>query len=144
MNVRFSRSTMAIMAGLVCALMFASYVIGTRVQDAGDRSSLLDTAYAAEVATQTADAVPLGRTSSPVADSQYPASYFPNTETLGSGEMRITALGTGMPNLTRAAQSISFFVELGNGDKFIFDIGSGAMANLFSLHPFLKTQILIM
>ena len=31
--------------------------------------------------------------------------------------------------------SISYYVELGNGDKFLFDIGMGAMGNLFSLRP---------
>ncbi len=81
------------------------------------------------------DNTPKGRTPSAIVDDQYPASYFPNTELLGPDEMRITALGTGMPNLTRAAASICFLVELGNGDKFLFDIGSGAMANLFSLRP---------
>jgi ribonuclease Z len=70
-----------------------------------------------------------------IVDSQYPASYFPNTEQLGPAEMRITALGTGMPNQTRAAVSISYLVELGNGDKFLFDAGSGMLANLFSLRP---------
>jgi ribonuclease Z len=70
-----------------------------------------------------------------IVDGQYPASYFPNTELLGAAEMRITALGSGMPNLTRAAASIAYLVELGNGDKFLFDIGSGSMANLFSLRP---------
>jgi ribonuclease Z len=79
--------------------------------------------------------LPLGRASSPVVDGVYAASYFPNTETLGAGEMRITALGTGMPNQTRAAVSISYLVELGNGDKFIFDTGAGMLANLFSLRP---------
>jgi len=54
---------------------------------------------------------------------------------LGTGEMRITALGTGMPNQTKAAVSISYLVELGNGDKFLFDMGSGALGNLFSLRP---------
>jgi len=49
--------------------------------------------------------------------------------------MRITALGTGMPNQTKKAVSISYLVELGNGDKFLFDLGSGAMGNLFSLRP---------
>ncbi len=82
-----------------------------------------------------ADAQPRGRTPTPIVDAQYPASYFPNTELLGDQEMRITALGTGMPNQTRAAVSISYLVELGNGDKFLFDIGSGSMANLFSLRP---------
>ena len=81
------------------------------------------------------DALPLGRTAVEIKDGQYPASYFPNTEILGADEMRITALGTGMPNQTRKAVSIAYLVELGNGDKFIFDIGSGSMANLFSLRP---------
>ncbi len=81
------------------------------------------------------DNMPLGRTPSAIVDGQYPASYFPNTELLGANEMRITALGTGMPNQTRAAVSISYLVELGNGDKFLFDIGSGSLANLFSLRP---------
>ncbi|MEP2705338.1 MAG: guanitoxin biosynthesis MBL fold metallo-hydrolase GntH [Roseibium sp.] len=85
--------------------------------------------------TASPDNLPTGRTASPIVDGKYPASYFPNTEILGGDEMRITALGTGMPNQTRAAVSISYFVELGNGDKFIFDAGSGMMANLFSLRP---------
>jgi len=81
------------------------------------------------------DNMPRGRTPAAIVDGQYPASFFPNTELLGANEMRITALGTGMPNQTRAAVSISYLVELGNGDKFLFDIGSGALANLFSLRP---------
>ena len=86
-------------------------------------------------AASTSDALPSGRTASPIVDGKYPASYFPNTELLGADEMRITALGTGMPNQTKRAVSISYFVELGNGEKFLFDIGSGAMGNLFSLRP---------
>ena len=81
------------------------------------------------------DNVPVGRTPAAIVDGQYPASYFPNTELLGDDEMRITALGTGMPNQTKAAVSISYLVELGNGDKFLFDMGLGSMANLFSLRP---------
>ena len=84
---------------------------------------------------QTRDNLPVGRTATAIVDGQYPASYFPNTELLGDDEMRVTALGTGMPNQTRAAVSISYLVELGNGDKFLFDMGSGSMANLFSLRP---------
>ncbi|MCP4767561.1 MAG: MBL fold metallo-hydrolase [Gammaproteobacteria bacterium] len=76
-----------------------------------------------------------GRSAVEIVDGKYPASYFPNTEVLGAEEMRITALGTGMPNQTRAAVSISYLVELGNGDSFLFDMGSGSMANLFSLRP---------
>ncbi len=81
------------------------------------------------------DNMPRRRPPSATVDGQYPASYFPNTELLGPDEMRITALGTGMPNQTRKAVSISYLVELGNGDKFLFDMGMGSMANLFSLRP---------
>jgi ribonuclease Z len=84
---------------------------------------------------QAKDNYPLGRKPAAIVDGQYPASYFPNTELLGADEMRITALGTGMPNQTRAAVSISYLVELGNGDKFLFDVGAGSLANLFSLRP---------
>ena len=81
------------------------------------------------------DNLPSGRKAVEIVNGEYPASYFPNTELLGADEMRITALGTGMPNQTRAAVSISYLVELGNGEKFLFDIGSGSLANLFSLRP---------
>lgn len=53
------------------------------------------------LAATSTDSTPLGRTASPIVDGQYPASYFPNTELLGPKEMRITALGTGMPNQTK-------------------------------------------
>ena len=79
--------------------------------------------------------LPTGRAAAPIENGVYPASYFPNTEILGEAEMRITALGTGMPNQTKAAVSISFLVELGNGDMFLFDVGTGATGNLFSLRP---------
>lgn len=87
------------------------------------------------IAQAAEDNLPLGRQAAAIVDGKYPSSYFPNTEILGAGEMRITALGTGMPNQTRAAVSISYLVELGNGDKFLFDMGSGSLANLFSLRP---------
>ena len=57
--------------------------------------------------------------------------YTPNTESLAPDEMRVIACGTGMPT-TRAAQAAAcFLVELGNGDKFIFDIGSGSAERAF-------------
>ncbi len=89
----------------------------------------------AQEGAQTKDNTPLGRKPTAIVDGNYPASYFPNTELLGPDEIRITALGTGMPNQTRAAVSISYLVELGNGDKFLFDMGMGSMGNLFSLRP---------
>jgi ribonuclease Z len=104
-------------------LLLISGVIGSTI--------IVERSYAAGAN----DNVPLGRTPVAIADGKYPASYFPNTELLGADEMRITALGTGMPNQTKAAVSISYLVELGNGDKFLFDMGLGSMGNLFSLRP---------
>ena len=46
---------------------------------------------------------PLGRKPTAIVAGQYPASYFPNTELLSADEMRITALGTGMPNQAKKA-----------------------------------------
>ena len=64
------------------------------------------------------------------------AAYYPNTEELAADEMRITALGTGLPTpLTRAQKSTSWLVELGNGDAFLFDIGTGSMETVFGLRP---------
>lgn len=60
-------------------------------------------------------------------------TYYPNTEDLQPDEMRVIACGTGMPT-TRAAQAAAcFLVELGNGDKFFFDMGSGAAERISSL-----------
>lgn len=59
--------------------------------------------------------------------------YYPNTEDLKPDEMRVIACGTGMPT-TRAKQAAAcFLVELGNGDKFLFDIGSGSAERISSL-----------
>ena len=59
--------------------------------------------------------------------------YYPGTEELAPDEMRVIACGTGMPT-TRAAQAAAcFLVELGNGDKFLFDIGSGSAERISSL-----------
>ena len=55
--------------------------------------------------------------------------YLHGTEELGEGEARIIALGTGFPFARRAQAASSWLVELGNGDKFIFDLGLGAVAN---------------
>ncbi len=122
MNTKTSRNITVGIIGLISALLLIT-------------GSIPNMALAAEKQAGFQDNTPSGRTPSAIVDGQYPASYFPNTELLGADEMRITALGTGMPNQTKRAVSISYFVELGNGEKFLFDIGSGAMGNLFSLRP---------
>jgi ribonuclease Z len=59
--------------------------------------------------------------------------YFPGTEDLAPDEMRVIACGTGMPNARPKQAAACFLVELGNGDKFIFDIGSGSFERLSAL-----------
>ncbi len=64
-------------------------------------------------------------------------SYFPGTEELGTSEMRLIALGTGLPAARRSQAATCWLLELGNGDKFLFDIGTGANANMAALNiPF--------
>ena len=79
---------------------------------------------------------PHGYTPMPIKNGVYPRIYSPNTETLGPKETRVTALGTGMPNLITGRQKASgWYVELGNGEKFLFDLGSGTMENLVKPWP---------
>jgi len=59
--------------------------------------------------------------------------YYPGTEALAEDEIRVIACGTGMPAARRGQAATCYLVETGNGDKFIFDIGSGSMANLAAL-----------
>jgi ribonuclease Z len=68
----------------------------------------------------------------PQGPKDYRDHYYPKTEILGDDEMRITALGTGMPNLRPSQASASWLVELGNGDTFFFDVGTGCIAGFAS------------
>lgn len=56
----------------------------------------------------------------------YREVYYPGTEELAPDEMRVVACGTGMPNARPKQAAACWLVELGNGDKFIFDIGLGS------------------
>ena len=56
--------------------------------------------------------------------------YYPGTEALAKKEIRVTACGTGMPAARHSQAATCFLVEFGNGEKHIYDIGTGSMANL--------------
>ena len=60
-------------------------------------------------------------------------AYFPNSEDLGPNEMRIIACGTGMPSARESQAASCFLVELGNGDKFLFDIGTGSAERISAM-----------
>ncbi|MGA1318852.1 MAG: guanitoxin biosynthesis MBL fold metallo-hydrolase GntH [Rubrivivax sp.] len=59
--------------------------------------------------------------------------YFPNTEALAPDEMRIIALGTGRPFLRPSQANAGWVIELGNGDKFMFDFGFGTQMRFSAL-----------
>jgi ribonuclease Z len=59
--------------------------------------------------------------------------YYPGTEELAPDEMRVIACGTGMPNARPKQAAACWLVELGNGDKFLFDIGTGSAERISAL-----------
>jgi ribonuclease Z len=59
--------------------------------------------------------------------------YYPGSEALAADEMRVVACGTGMPNQRPKQAAACFLVELGNGDKFIFDTGTGSAERLSAM-----------
>ncbi len=81
---------------------------------------------------------PVIETTSAPEDGRYAEYYVPGAETLAEGEMRVTSCGSGGPAPLRIGQAAScLLVELGNGQVFVFDVGGGAVGNLFALgvHP---------
>jgi len=56
--------------------------------------------------------------------------YYPGAEPVAEDEMRVVALGTGMPSPRPKQAAACWLVELGNGDKFLFDIGAGCHERL--------------
>jgi ribonuclease Z len=52
---------------------------------------------------------------------------------LAQDEVRVVACGTGMPDQRIAQASACFLFEFGNGQKMIFDLGTGSMRNIASL-----------
>ena len=56
------------------------------------------------------------------------ANWFPGTEEVQPNEMRVTFMGTS-PMIRPGQMNTSIYVELGNGDNFVFDLGEGSIAN---------------
>ena len=114
MNTRAWRWRLLSISGFVGSLAFGTYLAATQP---------------ALVSTARAEGTPqLSPTKARERDA-----YYPNSEDLKPDEMRVIACGTGMPT-TRAFQAAAcFLVELGNGDKFIFDGGTGSAERIASL-----------
>ena len=61
------------------------------------------------------------------------AFYAPNSEDLAPDEMRLIACGTGMPTARPKQAASCWLLELGNGDKFLFDLGTGSAERIAAL-----------
>ncbi len=59
--------------------------------------------------------------------------YVPNSEDLAPDEMRLIACGTGMPTARPKQAASCWLLELGNGDKFLFDVGTGSAERIAAL-----------
>jgi ribonuclease Z len=108
--MRIQIRTFAVLAAMAVAILMG-YLVG-----AGAASQ--DAAHAAEPKVETSAARGV---------------YYPNTEELAKDEMRIISCGTGMPNQRPSQAASCWLVELGNGEKFIFDIGTASADNLAAL-----------
>ncbi len=111
-------------AGIAAMAMAATagYIVGWLGGSAGHDLRLLPAAQApGGVVTDTAGTAP----------NRY--VYYPGTEKLAKDEVRVIACGTGMPEQRRGAASACFLFEFGNGEKMIFDLGTGSMRNIASL-----------
>jgi ribonuclease Z len=74
-----------------------------------------------------------GKVTSPTGTAPDRYVYYPGTEALDKDEIRLFACGTGLPAARRDQAATCWLVETGNGDKFLFDIGSGSMVNVAAL-----------
>jgi ribonuclease Z len=133
------RRLLVILGGAgVLAVAFAAYHLGRADQEAGVDKLSAPALYAADANTvvglETGSAVPQeGPTFSPTGTLEDRDVYYPGTEALSPDEMRVIACGTGMPNARPKQAAACWLVELGNGDKFIFDIGTGSAERLSAM-----------
>lgn len=119
--VRWSiRIIVAVLCGAgVSALLFSTLPTG----DAGGESSVTNTAKAQDSGN--------GATSTAALPNR--DVYYPGSEDLKPDEMRVIACGTGMPNARPRQAAACWLVELGNGDKFLFDIGLGSAERIAAM-----------
>ncbi len=106
---------------LVAGVFAAGTLVGLIVSQSGS------VAHAQRKASAAADAP------SPVGARADRDVYYPGSEALAPDEMRVVCLGSGMPNARPKQAAACWLVELGNGDKFLFDIGSGSAERISAM-----------
>jgi len=108
---------------LIAVTMVAVYLFGLHHGRTGEGITITKEAIAAQTKSSA----------SPVKALEERDVYYPGSEDLAPDEMRIVACGTGMPNARPKQAAACWLVELGNGDKFLFDIGSGSSERISAL-----------
>ncbi len=107
---------------LAVMIAAAGYMLGVYSEQTGKGLPLTKEARAAG-----------GRVTDPKGTAPDRYVYYPGTEALKEDEIRIVVCGSGMPAARHGQAATCFLVETGNGDKFLFDIGTGSMANVAAL-----------
>jgi ribonuclease Z len=123
---------------ILAAVAAAGYQLGRSDQETGVRRTLIPTLYAADANTyvglEAGAILPQDlQVVSPTGVVEDREVYYPGTEALDPDEMRVIACGTGMPNARPKQAAACWLVELGNGDKFLFDIGTGSAERISAL-----------
>jgi len=117
------KTLLSMVVFLVVGLVIAAYMIGFYNGRTGEGPAFANEALAAQTNTSA----------SPIKAIRDRDVYYPGTEDLAPDEMRVAALGTGMPSIRPKQAAACFLVELGNGDKFLFDIGQGSASRLAAM-----------
>ena len=110
------------LVGVVALSLAGAYMLGVYSEQTGKGLPLTKEARAAG-----------GRVTDPKGTAPDRYVYYPGTEALKEDEIRIVVCGSGMPAARHGQAATCFLVETGNGDKFLFDIGTGSMANVAAL-----------
>ncbi len=111
-----------VMMGATLAIFTLAYQWGNSDGRAGRGPQLIEASVAAENPLEI----------SPV-KARERDFYAPNSEDLAADEMRLIACGTGMPTARPKQAASCWLLELGNGDKFLFDVGTGSNERIAAL-----------
>ncbi|MCP4398216.1 MAG: MBL fold metallo-hydrolase, partial [bacterium] len=127
-----TKNVIFVVTGIAIVAVFAGFMLGRNpqvIEQAADASAKLRGQVVTTVhAEEASEAL-----SSPVKAVQERGVYYPGTEDLAPDEMRVIACGSGMPMPRLKQAAACFLIELGNGDKFIFDMGTGSMERIYAL-----------
>ncbi len=121
------KSVRSILASMLVMAASASFAVAPPVQEPSSEK---------DIKNALTGGVPMGRWKEgllfegvrPMPWLKSAANWFPGTEDIQPHEMRVTFMGSA-PMIRPGQMNTSIYVELGNGDNFVFDMGEGSVAN---------------